>query len=145
MTHLSVFQGEEQGVCQVQRYGKRERLRLGRIWCPKNARRGLHAVEDLRRLRHVKLVTVALHRPTGEAEVVVLLTARPLQTSKGFSRPRPTPRVAVAEASSRCVIRAGVFFVAFHGPVASAHVFHTVVFGRDLAPVRGRHTMEGSS
>jgi hypothetical protein len=38
----------EQGVCQVGRHGKRERMRPGREWCPKNTRRELHAVKKLR-------------------------------------------------------------------------------------------------
>ena len=47
-----VFPGEEQGICQVQRYGKREPMRLGREWYAKNTRRELHARKKLRRLRH---------------------------------------------------------------------------------------------
>src|SRR4030095_13899033 len=51
----------------------------------------------------------------------------------------------VGEASSRRVIRAGYSSGTMHGPVASAHVFHTVVLGRRLAHPRKpgrRHFMD---
>ena len=61
------------------------------------------------------------------------------------ARPCHLPRAAVGEASSRRVIPAGYSSGTIHGLVASAHVFHTAVLGRRLAPLQGRHTMEDTS
>src|SRR5690242_11787928 len=114
---------EQQGVCQVQRQGKRERLRPSRNCCPKNTRCGLHAVK------------ICADRARG-----VDRASRPRQVS---------PDLGQLHVLQSAKLLHGVQFVpwsssySFHGPVASAHVFHTVVFGRRLAPLQGRHTHGG--
>jgi hypothetical protein len=91
---------DEQGVCQVQRYGKRERMRPGREWCPKNTRRELHAVKKLRRLRHVELAGPRDHE--GDHDGVLIspsLAPRRLPTFL------PSLRAAAAPRASRAIRR----------------------------------------
>ena len=86
---------EEQGVCQVQRQGKRERLRPSRNCCPKNTRCGLHAVK------------ICADRARG-----VDRASRPRQVSPDLGQ----LHVLVGEASSRRVIRAVVFLLQLSRP-----------------------------
>jgi len=94
---------------------------------------------------------VALAEAESLAHEMESALRRLRESSAVFSAPRigrwstPRGKLEEIEASSRRVIPAGYSSGIIHGLVASAHVFQTVVLGRRLASLQGRHTMEDTS